>query len=209
MAYDISKFQTEFNVSRETLNLLEVYEALLVKWNDKINLISKSTVPLVWERHFFDSAQLWPMIPASALSWLDFGSGAGFPALVNAVIAKEKRPDLNFTLVEADQRKGVFLSTIIRELGLNVVVVADRIEKIEPRKVDIITARAVASLDKLLGFSAPHAHKSTVLLFPKGRGYESELTAAQNHWHIEEKVFHSMTDSSSVILRIEDFNRVK
>jgi 16S rRNA (guanine527-N7)-methyltransferase len=185
------------------------YEAMLKKWNPKINLVSDSTISDVWHRHFADSAQLFSYIPSAASSWLDFGSGAGFPGLVCAAMAASLRPKLHFTLAESDQRKSSFLLNTIRELDLNASVVVDRIENIPPQRADIISARAVSALDQLLEYSMPHAHESTVLLFPKGNSYETELTAARNHWHIEEKVFRSLTDPKSVILRIEGFERAK
>ncbi|MBL1435764.1 MAG: 16S rRNA (guanine(527)-N(7))-methyltransferase RsmG [Rhodobacteraceae bacterium] len=200
-------FAKIFDVSRETIERLEVYEALLKKWNPRINLVSRSTLDEIWHRHFADSAQLFQYIDKKCTIWLDFGSGAGFPGLVAAAMAKDKRPDMRFILVESDQRKAAFLLTVSNALALNASVVSERIESIPPQNADVITARAVASLDQLLVWSAPHAHKSTVLLLPKGNSYESELTAARKHWHIGSEVIPSMTDSSSVILRIEDFER--
>jgi len=209
MLFSKENFAASFDVSRETLERMEAYEEILKKWNPKINLVSRDSLADTWHRHFADSAQIWKQIPMSAKIWLDFGSGAGFPALVNAVIAKEKNPSLEFILVESDQRKCAFLISASTVLGLKTRVISSRIEAIPSLKADIITARAVATLDKLLGFSALHAHNSTVLLFPKGISYESELTAAKEHWHIREKVIPSMTDSNSVILKIEEFERAE
>jgi 16S rRNA (guanine527-N7)-methyltransferase len=127
--------------------------------------------------------------------------------LVAATIAKEKHPELTFTLVESDQRKAAFLVTVSNALGLATKVIAERIEALPAQNADIITARAVASLDQLLSWTAPHAHKTSVLLFPKGNSYESELTAARNHWHIELSVIQSVTETGSVILKIEDIER--
>ncbi len=208
MRVDRNSFAATFDVSRETIERLDVYEALLKKWNPKINLVSRTTLSEVWHRHFADSAQLYQHIGANPKNWLDFGSGAGFPGLVVAVIAQEKAPDMGFTFVESDHRKAAFLLTVSNALGLNTDVITERIESIAPQKADIISARAVAALDQLLHWAAPHAHKSTVLLFPKGNSYESELTAARKHWHIGAEVIPSVTDSSSVILRIADFERV-
>ncbi len=201
-------FADRFNVSRETMERLDEYEALLKKWNPKINLVSRSTLDEVWHRHFSDSAQLYPYIDEDAKNWLDFGSGAGFPALVLAVVARETRPDLQFTLVESDHRKAAFLLAVSTALGLNTKLITERIESLPSQSADIISARAVASLTQLMDWAAPHAHESTVLLFPKGNSYESELTAARKHWHIGVEITPSLTDSGSVILRIEDFKRV-
>lgn len=203
-----SSFASAFDVSRETIERLDEYEALLKKWNPKINLISRNTLDDIWQRHFADSAQVYQHIGNSCNKWLDFGSGAGFPGLVAATMAKEKHPDVSFILVESDHRKAAFLLTVANALSLSATIITERIEDIPAQNADIITARAVASLDQLLAWSAPHARKSTVLLFPKGNSYESELTAARKHWHIDVETTPSMTDSSSVILRIKDFKRV-
>ncbi len=207
MRADLDSFEKNFDVSRETIERLGEYEALLKKWNTKINLVSRNTVNDIWQRHFSDSAQLFPHIDNLYSNWLDFGSGAGFPGLVVATIAKEKAPNIEFVLVESDQRKAAFLHTVSNTLGLKVKVISERVEALNPQHADIISARAVAPLGQLLELARPHAHKSTILLFPKGINYELELTAAQKHWHIEVEIIPSMTDSSSVILRIEDFKR--
>ena len=209
MPFDKAGFQERFSVSRETIAGLEAYEALLQKWNPRINLVSRTTLAEVWHRHFADSAQLWELMPETASNWLDFGSGAGFPALVIATLAKEKKPDLRVVLVESDQRKCAFLINVIAELGLNAEVKAARIEDIPSQNADVISARAVAPLERLLELSALHAHKSTVMLFPKGNSYESELTAARKHWHIEQKAIPSLTDPNSVILKIKEFKRAE
>jgi len=209
MLVDRESFARQFDVSRETMARLDAYEVLLKKWNPKINLVSRSTLSEIWHRHFADSAQIWALVPKGASVWLDFGSGAGFPGLVCAVLALEKRPCLQFILVESDQRKCAFLASVATALGLNIRIEPARIEALSAQKADIVTARAVAALTQLLGLSAKHVHESTVLLFLKGNNYESELTAARKHWHIEAEEIESLTDSSSVILRIEDFARVE
>ena len=201
-------FASAFDVSRETIAQLAQFERLLRKWNPAINLVSRATLGDLWHRHFADSAQIYQHVDEKHTSWLDFGSGAGFPGLVVAVLAKENRPDLAVTLVESDHRKAAFLLTVANTLGLNVSVKIGRIEEMGGESADVISARAVASLEQLLIWAHPHAHDSTVLLFPKGISYESELTAARKHWHIEAKVIPSVTDSGAVILRIEDFERV-
>ncbi|NOR61367.1 MAG: 16S rRNA (guanine(527)-N(7))-methyltransferase RsmG [Rhodobacteraceae bacterium] len=208
MQVNRDNFASSFDVSRETIERLDEYEALLKKWNPVINLISRNTLDDIWQRHFADSAQLYLHIGDNPKTWLDFGSGAGFPGLVAATIAKQKNPKLTFTLVESDQRKAAFLMTVSNALDLGAKVIAERIEALPAQNADIISARAVAPLDKLLSWTAPHAHKTSVLLFPKGNSYESELTAARKHWHIGEEIIPSVTDSNAVILRIEEFERV-
>jgi 16S rRNA (guanine527-N7)-methyltransferase len=207
MQIDRNSFESVFNVSRETIERLGRYEALLLKWNKKINLVSKATVAQIWHRHFADSAQLWSISPADCKVWLDFGSGAGFPGLVCAILAKDCNSSLKIILVESDQRKAAFLMVVARELGLNVDVVSDRIEQIAEVRADVISARAVAALPDLLDYAAPHRQQSTVLLFPKGNSYESELTTAQKYWHMDVNIIKSLTDSGSVILKIKDIKR--
>lgn len=197
------KFQERFDVSRETIDRFTAYHALLCKWNDKINLVSKTTLHNVWHRHFADSAQLWALIPDSARYWLDVGTGAGFPGLVGAIIAKEKSPDMSFTLVDSDQRKVAFLAAVVREVDLKVTLLPSRIDSIPPRPADVISARALAPLSKLIEMTRPNSNESTCFLFQKGQNYKSELTEARKVWHIEPEIIPSMTDANAVILRIK------
>jgi|LGOV01.1.fsa_nt_gb 16S rRNA (guanine527-N7)-methyltransferase len=201
-------FAETFGVSRETMGRLQVYAALLVKWNPKINLVAKSTIPSIWNRHMADSAQLWALAPRGAKTWLDIGSGAGFPGLVIAAIAVEKAPDLVITLVESDRRKSVFLQAAAREMGVKVQVITKRIELLEAQNADILSARALSSLTQLLEFAEKHRNLSGVSLFPKGARVDSELTEASSCWHMAYETFPSMTDSDAVILRIGEFKRV-
>ena len=112
----------EFGVSRETCERLEAYIALLTRWNARINLVSPATIETVWSRHVADSAQLFDLAPASASSWIDLGSGAGFPGLVVAALAADKQPGRHVTLVESDTRKAAFLTTAAREMDVDVTI---------------------------------------------------------------------------------------
>ena len=200
-------FQSRFDVSRETMDRLRVYVALLKKWNPKINLVAKSTLQDVWHRHLADSAQLWSLAPEGAKSWLDIGSGAGFPALVIAAIAAEKAPDLVVTLIESDRRKSVFIKTVAREMGVSVTMKTDRIEALPPEGADILSARALASLSQLLEFAEQHRKPDGMCLFPKGARADSELTESSSCWHMSYEKFPSITDESAVILRIGELHR--
>jgi len=202
------KFAEVFDVSRETMDRLQAYSALLVKWNPKINLVAKSTISNMWHRHFADSAQIWALAPKGAKTWLDIGSGAGFPGLVIAAIAAEKTPDLAVTLVESDRRKSVFLQAAAREMGISVQIITKRIEDLEPQNADIMSARALSSLSQLLEFADKHRKPHGVNLFPKGARVDSELTESSTCWHMAYETFPSMTDSDAVILRIGEFKRV-
>jgi len=202
-------FQRRFGVSRETIDLLLEYQNLLEKWNRKINLVSRQSLVHSWQRHFSDSAQLWKLKPLDANNWLDIGSGAGFPALVLVILNNESKGLVKFTLVESDQRKCAFLHNVCHRLDLNVTIFDGRIDALPDQKFDVISARALASLPKLLEMSERFATRSTVCIFPKGASYATELVTAQQEWQIDCNTTSSLTDADSVILRIERFSRAK
>lgn len=189
-------------VSRETFSRLEQFVELLLKWNRKINLIGKSTADDVWQRHIIDSAQLLKYIPSNSKIVTDFGSGAGFPGMVLAILA-----DFEVHLVESDQRKCAFLLEASRLAGEKVNVHNQRIEQLEPWQSDIITARALASLDKLLSLTQKFVEKSKLSLFLKGQNVVEEIEEASKSWNIEYKIFPSMTSSNSYILAVEKINQ--
>lgn len=201
-------FQNAFDVSRETISRLDIYAGLVEKWNPAINLISKSTIGSLWQRHFHDSAQIYQLRQGSPRHWVDLGSGGGFPALVLAILSHEHSPEDRFTLVESDLRKSVFLQTVVRELGLNATVLAERIENIPALDADILTARALSSLDKLLGFAELHLNSNGFAIFPKGETYKKEIEAAVALWTFELEEITSETNSSGAILKIGDIARV-
>lgn len=207
MLSTVESLEHNYDVSRETIERLVVYEALLQKWNPKINLVSKASIQDVWRRHFMDSLQIWYMAPDKPLNWLDIGSGAGFPGLIVAAIAAEKSPDTLVTLVESDQRKSVFMRTVAREMGVKVSVLTARIENIPAQNADVLSARALASLPQLLEFAEKHRKPDGVCLFPKGARVDSELTEAALSWHISVETLPSATDSNAVVLRIGEFHR--
>jgi 16S rRNA (guanine527-N7)-methyltransferase len=196
------------NVSRETFERLSKYEALLKKWNPAINLVSKSSIKDLKIRHFIDSMQIFELKPEETQTWVDIGSGGGFPGLVCAIMAKVDAPNIKFHLVESDLRKATFLRNTAREVDVQVVVHSERIEKMNSLQSDIISARALASLDKLLEFSTLHLNKSGVALFPKGASYHEEIENAKRHWDFDCKKYQSKTDPNSVILKIGNITRV-
>jgi 16S rRNA (guanine527-N7)-methyltransferase len=183
------------------------YEALLRQWSPRINLVAKSTLDHVWTRHFADSAQLVALAPAPVRIWLDFGSGAGFPGLVAAILLRERAEPCRFVLVESDARKCAFLRRVAQELGLDVDVRTTRAEALDPFAADVISARALAPLSQLLALAEPFCRTQTVCLFPKGRTVESELTEARRHWHIDAELLVSVTDPDARIVRIFEYNR--
>ena len=195
------------DVSRETFERLEAYVALIEKWNPKINLVSKSSLPEIWDRHIWDSAQIFDIAVEGSV-WADFGSGGGFPGIVLAIFAKELRPDMQFYLVESDQRKCAFLRNAVREIGLNVKVHAERIEELDPIGASVISARALTDLNGLLEFVERHSAKNGVAILPKGETWEKEILQAQENWSFEYEEITSKTNNDAAILKIKDFARV-
>lgn len=196
------------SVSRETFERLESYVALLEKWNPAINLVSKSTLTDVWNRHIYDSVQVYRLAPPDVDIWGDLGSGGGFPGLVCAILAAENANGSQVHLVESDGRKATFLRTVAREVGVDVVVHTERIEALEPLGADVLSARALAPLDRLLFFADMHLKKGGVALFPKGATFRGELRESLANWRFEYEECPSKTDDNSVILRIGDIERV-
>lgn len=192
------------NVSRETFSALETYAALLRKWQKAINLVSGATLDDLWRRHFLDSAQLLPLLPAGAGPILDLGSGAGFPGLVLALLSG--RPT---HLVESDQRKAAFLGEVARATGCagRAQIHAARIESLKPFAAEVVTARALAELGQLLAWASPFMTTGTVCIFPKGAKAEEELTAASRVWKMNVERRRSVTDPTGLILRLSQLER--
>ena len=207
--YGPSDFAGEFNVSRETLDDLKTYAALLGKWNKAINIVAPRTVPEMWGRHFRDSAQLFPLLPlkeGAPTKLMDFGSGGGFPALVLAIMGKPH--GLQVELVESDTRKAAFLRTVAHDTGTPVTITTQRAEKLDQRQVDVITARAFAPLGKILDMAAPHMGENTICVLPKGQNYAAELTDAAKEWNIELETIPSVTEAGGALLHIRKISRV-
>ena len=195
------------SVSRETMARLRIYEALLRKWNPTINLVSRSTLEDVWSRHFRDSAQLYDLAGPGWSNWADLGSGGGFPGLVIAIMAAESRPGTTITLVESDQRKATFLRTVAYETGLTLKVLADRAESLAPLAVDVLSARALAPLERLMSFAERHLAPDGVALFPKGVNHAAELRQALEAWRFSHDAAVSETDPSAVVYSIKGILR--
>jgi 16S rRNA (guanine527-N7)-methyltransferase len=191
----------QLNVSRETSEKLAAYLVLLEKWHLKMNLVSTSTLPDAWRRHILDSAQLAPYLPQLPSHIMDIGSGAGFPGLVLAIITGHK-----VTLVESDTRKSIFLRTVICELNLTAEVVNQRVESLPPLGAKIITARALAPLDRLLGWLDQHLDAAQKCLFLKGVSVQDELTALNSYPTIEHRVFPSISNADGVVLELDVSN---
>lgn len=191
-------------VSRETADLLDRFVDFLLPWAERTNLIARSTIPTVWTRHIADSLQLLPLAPA-AMSWVDLGSGAGFPGIVLAC-ALAGRAGAIVHLIESNGKKAAFLREAVQRLSLPAEVHTVRIEdfvknsKLQP---DVVTARAVAPLDRLLELTLPLLMNGALGVFPKGQDVEGELTRASKYWNIDAALVPSKTspDGRIVVVR--------
>ncbi|MBV7380076.1 16S rRNA (guanine(527)-N(7))-methyltransferase RsmG [Maritimibacter dapengensis] len=200
-------FADQVDVSRETLERLEIYARLIERWNPKINLVSRRTLDDLWNRHFLDSAQVFDAAPLNASTWADLGTGGGFPGLIVAIMAADVRPDLRVTCVESDSRKATFLRTVLRETGVSATVLNKRIEAVEPLAADVVSARALAPLPRLLDFADRHLAENGTALFSKGEGYEKEFQDALETWRFQVDKIPSRTNSEAVILRVGEIER--
>jgi len=195
------------DVSRETFAALQQYEELVRRWTPAINLVSKATLPDLWDRHIIDSAQIFALCPFSATSWADLGSGGGFPGVVIAILAKQLKPDLRVTLVESDLRKATFLRQAAQTLALPVTVRSSRIEVLDPLNAEVISARALAPLADLLAYADRHLAAGGVAVFPKGARYAEELAEAQKTWAFDVDAQQSLSDADAAILVIRNIHR--
>jgi 16S rRNA (guanine527-N7)-methyltransferase len=199
------EFAAAANVSRETLARLKTYAAMLEDWNARHNLVAQSTMNDIWRRHFWDSAQLVPLIPETAVSLADLGSGAGFPGLVLAELLKDRKR-LRVVLYEATGKKCQFLETVASRLTLDVQVRQARIEGEKPQAFDVIVARALAPLPSLLEYAQRFWANRTIGLFLKGQNVDAELTDAHKSWKFDLERLPSASDPSGVILKVTDLS---
>jgi 16S rRNA (guanine527-N7)-methyltransferase len=193
-------FAEAFAVSRETIVKLETYAGLLSLWQKTINLVAPSTLENVWQRHFADSAQIVALAPAGVRTWVDLGSGGGFPGLVVAIMLAD-RPGVRVTLIESDSRKAAFLAEVARKVRVAVDIRVARIEIVSTRakleSVDVVSARALAPLDRLLGLSLPFWGATTVGLYLKGKGAAAELKAAEARFAFDAELRPSLTEAEA------------
>jgi 16S rRNA (guanine527-N7)-methyltransferase len=192
-----SEARAALDVPRETMERLERFAMLLTDENDRQNLVSQGSLEHLWTRHVYDSAQLVRFAPKSAASWLDLGSGAGFPGLVVALLHPAR-----VTLVEVRKLRADFLRRAAEVLGVadKVDIVCAKVESLVPRVFDVISARAFAPLGRLLDLSTPFSGDRTIWILPKGRNAKSELEAARSSWQGEFRLQPSLTDAEAGIV---------
>lgn len=207
---DIENELSQYNVSRETIEKLEKFAELLKEWNLKMNLVSRNSLEMLWERHILDSAQLIDYIPPTTKCLLDIGSGAGFPGIVLAILMQEKNSNAKIILVESITKKTVYLKDVCEKLGLNNVRVENaRVENLNISQPDIITARAVAALDILCKYMNKVAGNKCESLFLKGRSYEEEVLAAKQNWQFNLKVLKNRYCENGVILNLSRLRKIR
>jgi 16S rRNA (guanine527-N7)-methyltransferase len=198
--------QHEFDVPRETMERLGAFVELLREENQRQNLVSKPSLDAVWARHILDSAQLLRLAPVAEASWIDLGTGAGFPGLI--VAALHKGP---VTLVEERKLRVEFLHRAAETLGVadRVEIVAGRVERIDRRVFDVISARAFAPLPRIFELAERFSTNKTLWILPKGRNASAELEAAESSWQGEFRLEPSMTDAEASILLARGVKRKK
>lgn len=191
------------DVSRETLERLDAYVALLLEWQTKTNLVAPSTLPDVWSRHVEDSFRFHRMA-SGPRRWADLGSGAGFPGIVLAILQGGLSGHVD--LIESNARKAAFLRAVIRETGISATVHAARIEELGAvlGQAEAVSARALASLDTLMGFVAGRIAPAIPCYFAKGRAHEKEIIDASQHWRFRMVKHASDLEPGSAILEIWD-----
>lgn len=204
--YDAAAFQAEFNATPAQMGDLERFIERLTEANAVMNLIGPDTLPDVWSRHFRDSAQLRDLAP-EARSWADLGAGAGFPGVVLAILLKTD-PKSHVWLIDSLGKRCRFLQEVVDALSLRATVINGRAED-NVVTVHVVTARAVAPMEKLLGYAQPYLQRGAQGLFLKGEKAEVEVAEARKVWQFKSELFPSRSDARGRIVSVRGISRVK
>ena len=200
-----AEFQTLTGASDAAMGDLTVFLERLTEANAVMNLVGPDSIPEFWNRHAWDSAQLLAVTP-DALTWADLGAGAGFPGVVLAILLKG-RPGAHVWLIDSLGKRCRFLQTIVDELALPATVINGRAEE-QRLKVDVVTARAVAPMEKLLGYAQGYIRAGAQAVFLKGEKAEAELSEARKVWHLESDLSVSRSDPRGRIVTVRSLRRV-
>ena len=200
-----AEFQALTGATDEQIADLETFIARLAEANAVMNLIGPDTLPDVWSRHIWDSAQLLELAP-EAKTWADLGAGAGFPGVVLAILLKG-RPGAHVWLIDSLGKRCRFLQEVVDELTLPATVINGRAEE-QALKVDVVTARAVAPMEKLLAYAQPYLQRGAQGLFLKGEKAEAELIEARKVWHFDSSLSVSRSDPRGRIVSVRSLRRV-
>ena len=204
----IDTFSRFTQVSRETITSLKKYENYLIKSNKTLNLIGKSTINQIWIRHFLDSSQVIDFIDKNGINLVDLGSGAGFPGLVIAILAKDKKIPVNVKLIEKSPRKASFLREIIKILNLRVEVLNLNVMELQSKlEADVIIARAFKPLKIILRFLDKNTEKWKKVFLFLGKTGQVELLQASKSWDIKYKQRMSLTSSDSIVIEINKLKK--
>jgi 16S rRNA (guanine527-N7)-methyltransferase len=185
-------------VSRETRERLEAYVATLLEWQGRMNLIGSGTIDDIWNRHIVDCAQLARLVPTGCRRLVDLGSGAGLPGLIFAILGVP-----GVELVESDQKKAAFLHAAAGAAGVKPLIHTCRVEAMPQEPADVVTARAVAPLERLVPMVSRFMTEGSVAILPKGSSVDDELKAVARHWHLWYSRHTSMTDPRGCLLVID------
>ena len=204
----IDTFSRFTQVSRETITSLVKYENYLIKSNKTLNLIGKSTINEIWLRHFLDSSQVIDFIDKNTGSLIDLGSGAGFPGLIIAILAKDRKIHLKVKLIEKSPKKASFLKEIVNYLNLNVEVLNINAFT-QPKKLeaDLIVARAFKPLKIILQFLDKNTENWKKVFLFLGKTGQDELLQASKSWHIKYKQRMSVTSNDSIVIEINKLTK--
>ena len=204
----IDTFNRFIRVSRETIRSLKKYEDMLIKANNKVNLVGNSTIGQIWIRHFLDSAQVIDFIDKKCNSLIDIGSGAGFPGLILAIAAKDRKIPIKIKLIEKSPKKVKFLKEIINQLNLNVKVLNQNVlEQQNKFMSDVFVARAFKPLKTILELMHNKAENWKKILIFLGKTGQDELLQASKSWDIKYKQRVSVTSSDSMIIEINNLKK--
>lgn len=207
---DIEQEILNYGVSRETLQKIKDFVAILQEWNNKINLVSTNSIKDVWVRHVLDSVQLIKYIPQKTTHLVDIGSGSGFPGICLAILMQELLPQAKITLVESITKKTVYLNDVIQKLGINNASVMNlRVENGVFKNVSVITARAVTDLNRLMLYQHKIGNDKTVGLYLKGEKYKEELISAEKNWHFKLGENPNKYAENGIILQITEVRKKK
>jgi len=189
-----------FNLSKNQVEKIEFFISQIINYNKHTNLVGKSTIENIWERHVLDCLQLSKHINEKKLKIFDIGTGAGLPGVLLSIIGYK-----NVLMVDSVKKKTDFIKGVVKELTLSARVQNKRIEKVKRVKQDIIVSRALAPLSKLLTYALLHSEKNTTLLFLKGRSVNNEIEIAMKNFDFDFKKFESVSSGDGCILQINNF----
>jgi 16S rRNA (guanine527-N7)-methyltransferase len=206
MGLDVEFFIKRFNVSRETIEKLNIYKDFLLSSNKSLNLIGKTTENQILTRHFIDSAQIYDLIEDKS-EIIDLGSGAGFPGVVLKILIDDKKIPGNITLIDKSPKKCKFLQDLSDKLGLTLKIVNLKIENFNFNKISTVVSRAFKKTVDTIDILFKSNDKIRNIILIKGKTYQQELEDAKKKYTFDAEKFRSITSDESYILKIKNIKR--